>query len=243
MSTRGAIGRLTSMDPIRFDAVYHHWDSYCSGLGATLFHVRREYFHGSTDEMLAYVIDQHPGGWSSLNGKDIRLPAGYAETAFGVGDCQFEGCGLKQDAHLCQSEGAHPFLERTESTYPCVQEPSPKYGMHLGHEFAEDPVLRTMAERTPNCYCHGERAEEGWVVTQENAAGSGVEWVYAFPPDGTKMLVLSSYTMITGSEEKMIGFFGMGDDNAVWKPVAVIDLDGDEPEWDRVGSDEESVPA
>jgi hypothetical protein len=35
----------------------------------------------------------------------------------------------------------------------------------------------------------------------------------------------------------MIGAFGMGDPNAVWQPVAVVNLTGaDEPEWDTIGA-------
>ena len=89
----------------------------------------------------------------------------------------------------------------------------------------------------PQCYCHGDRQEEGWLVTDENASGSGCEWAYVFASakttDGKRhdtMLVLSSYT----PEGKMIGMFGMGDDEAVWPVVAVVDLNGTEPNWEQI---------
>lgn len=96
----------------------------------------------------------------------------------------------------------------------------------------------------PNCYCHGERSEEAWLVTDDNASGSGVEWAYVFTSvlaldDGQEeehlctMLVLSSYF---ASGEKMIGMFGMGDPKAHWRIAAVIDLQGSEPDWERIES-------
>lgn len=84
---------------------------------------------------------------------------------------------------------------------------------------------------SPSCYCHGDRKEEAWEVTEENASGAGCEWVYAFTADH-RMLVLSSYTQ---SGQKMIGMFGCGDADAVWRITAVINLFGDEPDWERVG--------
>lgn len=84
----------------------------------------------------------------------------------------------------------------------------------------------------PECYCHGDRSEEAWEVSQQNASGSGCEWAYAFACGGQSehdlMLVLSSYRP---SGQKMIGFFGQGDPQAVWAPVAVVALRGDEPDW------------
>ena len=93
----------------------------------------------------------------------------------------------------------------------------------------------------PSCYCHGERSEEAWLVTDQNASGSGVEWAYVFTSvlarDSDKeerlctMLVLSSYF---ASGEKMIGMFGTGDSQAQWKPVAIVDLQGEEPIWEEI---------
>jgi hypothetical protein len=40
MSTRGCIARLTGSQPWQFRGVYHHWDSYPSGLGRALFRGR-----------------------------------------------------------------------------------------------------------------------------------------------------------------------------------------------------------
>lgn len=73
----------------------------------------------------------------------------------------------------------------------------------------------------PECYCHGAREEEPWVVTEENASGSGCEYAYAFDEAAGVLYVLSSYCETGG---KMIGMFGFGDPEAVWKPIGRIDL-------------------
>ena len=93
------------------------------------------------------------------------------------------------------------------------------------------------SDDSPNCYCHGDHPETEWLVTDENASGSGCEWAYAFTSakttDGTHhntMLVLSSYT----PDGKMIGYFGMGNSEAVWPVVAVVDLNGEEPNWEQI---------
>lgn len=97
----------------------------------------------------------------------------------------------------------------------------------------------------PNCYCHGDRAEEAWEVNQDNASGSGVEWAYVFTSSygveasdpaakATRqdaMLILSSYTP---SGRKAIGMFGMGDPRAHWRLASVVDLRGQEPDWNVI---------
>ena len=57
----------------------------------------------------------------------------------------------------------------------------------------------------PQCYCHGERSEDGSEITSENAAKSGCEYVYAFDEESRTMYVLSSYY---DDGAKMIGMFG-----------------------------------
>lgn len=75
------------------------------------------------------------------------------------------------------------------------------------------------------CYCHGERSEQGMDLTEKNAAEVGCEYIYAFDKEGDKdiMLVLSSYV----GDRKMIGMFGMGNPHAEWKVIAKIELADD----------------
>ena len=108
----------------------------------------------------------------------------------------------------------------------------------VGPDFAWPPVSVALRradkrakadDRKPECYCHGGRAEQAWTVTQDNAAGSGIEYAYAF--DGSKMLIVGSYH---GDGAKMVGMFGTGDPAAVWSVIAEVDLDGPEPDWDAI---------
>jgi len=76
MSTRAAIGR-THGDG--FLGVYHHWDGYPTGLGAALWELQRSQFGGDLAQMLRVLIDEHPAGWSTINGADFSLQPGFAE--------------------------------------------------------------------------------------------------------------------------------------------------------------------
>lgn len=66
MSTRGCIARITG--PSTFAGRYHHWDSYPEGLGKTLYEMYNADFKNKLKDMLKYLIDEHPAGWSTLNG-------------------------------------------------------------------------------------------------------------------------------------------------------------------------------
>jgi len=80
MSTRGCIARSTGEGT--FKGVYHHWDGYPSGLGATLFQIYRTHFGRDLEAMLNFLIDQHPAGWSTINNADFKLPAGFQEPKY-----------------------------------------------------------------------------------------------------------------------------------------------------------------
>lgn len=171
MGTRGAIVRKNGNG---FEGRYHHWDSYPDALGKTLFDLYNGHFKKDLNAMLKYLIDDHPGGWSSINRADFRASPGFSEGGF-------------------KSSG-------------------------------------------PECYCHGGRSEGEWLVTNKNASDSGCEFVYMFESDKTTMTVLSSYCDPNGkcAGEKMIGFFGCGDPKAIWKPIAVVNLDDPEPDWESI---------
>jgi hypothetical protein len=76
MGTRGCIARLTKEG---FSGVYHHWDSYPSGLGQILWELYHEHFKEDLKAMLTTLIDQHPAGWSTICCKDFNLRAGFLE--------------------------------------------------------------------------------------------------------------------------------------------------------------------
>ena len=82
----------------------------------------------------------------------------------------------------------------------------------------------------PICYCHGDRSEEGHLVTHDSAADIGCEYVYGFD-EGPALVVLASFCE---DGDKMIGMFGMGDPKAVWKEIGRVPLNEPEPDWGRI---------
>lgn len=75
MSTRGVIARATG--EAKFKGVYHHSDSYGTGLGDTLIELYRGHFKHDLESMLRVLIDESPCGWSTIVGKDFNLKPGY----------------------------------------------------------------------------------------------------------------------------------------------------------------------
>jgi hypothetical protein len=173
MGTRGCIARVKG--PGQFEGRYHHWDSYPTGLGATLYKAYHGHFKKDLPAMLKYLIDDHPAGWSTINKADFSQAPGYEEGGF-------------------ETKG-------------------------------------------PNCYCHGGRSDDAWLVTQSNASDSGVEYTYAFDVEHNAMLVLSSYIKKSGA--KMIGMFGSGAKakDVEWTCIGAVKLDEPEPNWSVMGEE------
>jgi len=69
MGTRGCIARITTDG---FQGRYHHWDSYPTCLGATLWKLYHEHFKHDLKAMLEVLIDQHKAGWVEYGTKDIE---------------------------------------------------------------------------------------------------------------------------------------------------------------------------
>jgi hypothetical protein len=98
MSTRGVIARVTGEGT--FKGVYHHWDSYPTGLGQQLIQVLIEHFHSDVPQMLRVLVDEHPAGWSTIVDKDFNLMPGYSGE---LGD----GHGPQCYCHGTRSEEPH----------------------------------------------------------------------------------------------------------------------------------------
>lgn len=79
MSTRSVIARTT---PAGFTGVYHHWDGYPSGVGATLYALYNGHFQKDIKAMMHFLIEDHPAGWSTINGADFSLEPGFIERSF-----------------------------------------------------------------------------------------------------------------------------------------------------------------
>lgn len=85
----------------------------------------------------------------------------------------------------------------------------------------------------PECYCHGSRSEGHRLISVEDAAPCGVEYVYLIEPEERRIRILSSFR---ADGSKMVGAFGCGDPDASWGEIGVIDLtDATEPEFARMG--------
>jgi hypothetical protein len=73
MSTRACIARKHGDG---FLGVYHHWDGYPTGLGKTLWAAAHE---RPLPDLLRLLIDEHPAGWSTINGANLDLSPGFRE--------------------------------------------------------------------------------------------------------------------------------------------------------------------
>lgn len=154
MSTRGVIARATGES--QFKGRYHHWDSYPTGLGATLVNLYTGHFKGDLAAMLKYLIDDHPAGFSTINGANFNLPAGHRESlAERWGDKPGPKCFCHGDRH----EGEQIVTEKDD------------VGAEWAYVFNEEEkimhVLRMMV-----------RNDEGEQRTVTGMFGFGVEGQY-----------------------------------------------------------------
>lgn len=81
MGTRGIIARLDKRRG--FAGNYHHWDSYPTQLGATLWGLYHGHFNHDLKQMLQVLINDHGAGWSTINGKDFNLAPGWHNVDIG----------------------------------------------------------------------------------------------------------------------------------------------------------------
>ncbi len=90
-------------------------------------------------------------------------------------------------------------------------------------------------ERTlnPVCYCHGIRSDPAHEVTEKDAGTIGCEYAYVLSEQNglDVMDILSSYTE---RGDKMIGLFGSGDPDSVWRRIARIEIGDPEPDWKAI---------
>lgn len=195
MSTRGAILRVEPDG--RLFGRYHHFDAYPDGLGKTLWNLyhgaekNSERFKGDLAGLIKMLIDDHPAGWSTINGADWAYEPGYIGFTDGTrrGDSPLE---------LCTRCGANRYKH---------------YG-GLDHEAEMPPE----AERA-NCYCHGDRSESEGQITGDTLAESWCEYAYVIDVAAKTMRVMASYPK-------------------PWHDIAIVDLDGAEPDWSAIGDEE-----
>lgn len=80
MSTRGFIAKSTRKNGV--EGVYHHQDSYPSGLGKALWDAYHGFFAGNVRHMIAYLVDGEPVGWSNILGADFAEGPGWDDIPF-----------------------------------------------------------------------------------------------------------------------------------------------------------------
>lgn len=102
MSTRSVIARKTREG---FTGVYHHFDGYPSGVGAQLYQLYNGHFDKYIKDMMHTLIDEHPAGWSNINGTDFNLDPGFVN--HGSSDSNRPQCYCHGDRH----EEAHGFIK------------------------------------------------------------------------------------------------------------------------------------
>ena len=215
MSTRSVIARPTEAG---FTGRYHHWDGYPKGVGQTLYEWRIAYFNGDTDAMLRYLLDDHPGGWSTINGSTPQLPARVPPESARI-ICTT--CDLPTWMHYRQY-----YTNSRYNMLGLLPPPAPEGVFTIGHT----PVRPPEGAHGPECYCHGREPDLTERVTdQDNAAGRGCEWAYVL--GGPTMLILAPRN---GDGSVMVGMFGSGNAAAEWQTVTTVDLDGPKPDWNAI---------
>lgn len=170
--------------------------------------------------MLQYLIDVHPAGWSTINA-DWTIPAGVRPND----DYEIcEICGKPNWAHYRQY-----YKENIGSPIPSAWELAgrPEIPECTGDSVL---VLGHGCKRTPKRTGPEPFSGEAQPITNRNAAECGCEWAYVFDGNGT-MEIQASFRQ---NGRKMIGAFGCGDPESTWKTVAVVNLDGTEPDWKAI---------
>jgi hypothetical protein len=77
MSTRGVIAFGPNI--LEWEGRYHHFDSYPTALGKTLYDAYHNVFARTIETMKQYLFTEHPAGWSSINHADFSKNPGYDE--------------------------------------------------------------------------------------------------------------------------------------------------------------------
>lgn len=215
MSTRGVIAVQHGHG---FKGRYHHFDSYPSGLGRTLYYWANKM---PRDKLIKLLIDEHPAGWSTIVGRDLTKEPGYVDLFNVNRECAI--CGRMIWEHYKQYYGrdGRPPLPKE---YEVIDK-------WLITDHSPEPV-KLPDDNRPSCYCHGTRSENiDQVLTEQNAQACGCEYAYVFNDDLSAMTIYSSYCT---NGEKMIGMFGCGDENAVWVEIATVKFDEAEQDWDYI---------
>ena len=171
MSTRGCIARLQRRSPLEFKGVYHHWDSYPSGLGRALFRLRRRDFKNDTNAMLSVLIDQHPAGWSTIIRRDFSLAPGFCGRRT-PSVCE----GIANEKPECYCHGS-----RSEAAWAVTQENAAESGVEYAYVIDGSKMLIlgsfcTDGAKMVGMFGMGD-PEAGWsVIVEVDLDGPEPDW-------------------------------------------------------------------
>lgn len=112
MGTRGVIARR--IDESSFSGVYHHWDSYPSGLGASLWRAYHASFDRSLERMLEFLLSH---SWSTIVGKDLALQPGWGTSIEDAPACYCHGERSESVCRFTESNAASSGCEYCYTFY------------------------------------------------------------------------------------------------------------------------------
>jgi len=141
MSTRSIIARQVGDG---WTGRYHHSDGYPTGVGNALLAHIRGHFAGDVRAAMAYLIDQHPAGWQSIVGANLRLAPGF-------------GGGFRFNVHRpqCYCHGDRDEEEDTRTQdnlsqywdidflYVIAEDSRMLTAFALDHDWGDDPINDT----------------------------------------------------------------------------------------------------
>lgn len=224
MSTRGGVGWKVDNS---WKAVYNHWDSYPEGLGAEVWETIKS--RGLKDVL-----------------KGIKKVGDWREYLSG-GVCEF--CGKKAGQ-------PHSINAKIDTVEYNLKRPEYKSRVTLTLYFANLPAwkgrdkeIEEMVESAfqtietyqktgytdPEAKYHKHGSGVKDQFTPKSCDALWIEWLYIIDGEKEKLLVYSNYD--TGKKKMEKGFNGTEYESSVYahKLVAEIDLNGDMPDWEKIG--------
>lgn len=90
--------------PLR--AVSVHWDGYPTHLGQVIHQMAAQHFAGAPEQLAAYLIDEHPDGWSTLGGDPQRTIGADVERY--ASDGGLDGRYAQANVCYCHCQGNQP---------------------------------------------------------------------------------------------------------------------------------------